>query len=364
MFRTAIPPAPGRIVTVTPANEPASSPSIAELTMRIGLTLPNRAISFGVVTAEDLLRMAEIADRSDLFQSVWVGDSLLGKPRFDSTVLLSAIAARTQRVRIGVACMASFSLRDPVQLAQQWASLDLLANGRTVLTACTGIVEQAGGQVEGRLYNVRPKDRVSRMLEWIEILKRLWTADDVTFEGEHYRFSGISIQPKPAAKPRPPIWIANNAGRGTPLHQRTPEQAAFISRTNTRVATVADGWQTAVCDPEDVAWRIADIRDQAAKLGRDPSTIATHAYHNINLQADRSAALEESKRFLDTYYITDYPASYIDCWTAAGTAADCIAHLERFREIGIDEITLRMTSWDQFGQLRRVMDEVLPAFRD
>jgi alkanesulfonate monooxygenase SsuD/methylene tetrahydromethanopterin reductase-like flavin-dependent oxidoreductase (luciferase family) len=331
--------------------------------VRIGLTLPNRAISFGVVTAEDLLRMAEIADQSDLFQSVWVGDSLLGKPRFDSTVMLSAIAARTQRVRIGVACMASFPLRDPVQLAYQWASLDLLARGRTVLTACTGIVEQAGGVVEGRLYNVRPRDRAERLIEWIEILKRLWTQDNVSFEGEHYQFSGISIEPKPAAKPRPPIWIANNAGRGVPLHQRTPEQLAFISRTNHRVALVADGWETAVCDPDDVAWRIADIRDQAAKLGRDPSEIATHVYHNINLQADRTAALDESKRFLDTYYMTDYARGYVDCWTAAGSAEDCIAHLDRFRQIGIDEVTVRITSWDQFGQLRRVMDEVLPAFQ-
>jgi len=331
--------------------------------MRIGLTLPNRAISFGVVTAEDLLRMAEIADQSDLFQSVWVGDSLLGKPRFDSTVMLSAIAARTERIRIGVACMASFPLRDPVQLAYQWASLDLLARGRTVLTACTGVVEQAGGAVEGRLYNVRPRERAERLIEWVEILKRLWTQDDVTFEGQHYRFSGITIEPKPAAKPRPPIWIANNAGRKTPLHQRTPEQLEFIRRTNTRVAAFADGWQTAVCDVDDVAWRLADIRDQAAKLGRDPSEIESHVYHNINLQADRTAALEESKRFLDIYYMTDYRPEYIDCWTAAGSAAECIAHLERFRQIGIDEVTLRITSWDQFGQLPRVMDEVLPAFR-
>jgi alkanesulfonate monooxygenase SsuD/methylene tetrahydromethanopterin reductase-like flavin-dependent oxidoreductase (luciferase family) len=331
--------------------------------VRIGLTLPNRAISFGVVTAEDLLKMAEIADRSGLFQSVWVGDSLLGKPRFDSTILLGAIAARTEQIRMGVACMASFSLRDPVQLAYQWASLDLLSRGRTVLTACTGIVEQAGGQVEGRLYNVRPRDRVGRLLEWIEILKRLWTEDNVSFDGEHYQFSGITIEPKPAAKPRPPIWIANNAGRGVPLHERTPEQLAFISRTNTRVAAVADGWQTAVCDPDDVAWRMADIRRQAVELGRDPAEIETHAYHNINLQPDRNAALEESKRFLDTYYITNYPAKYVDCWTAAGTAAECIAHLERFREIGIDEVTLRITSWDQFGQLPRVMEEVLPAFQ-
>src|SRR5215204_6025156 len=115
--------------------------------MKIGLTLPNRGVLFGATTAEQMLQMAEVADRSEQFASVWVGDSLLGKPRMESIALLAGIAARTKTVRLGPACMASFPLRDPVLLAYQWASLDLLAEGRSVLVACTGIVEQAGYQV-------------------------------------------------------------------------------------------------------------------------------------------------------------------------------------------------------------------------
>src|SRR5690606_24798112 len=109
--------------------------------------------------------------------------------------------------------MASFPLRDPVLLAYQWASLDLLAAGRTVLVACTGIVPQEGGRIEGALYGVERRDRVRRLIEWIALLKRLWTEEEVTFEGEYYRCEGITIEPKPVAKPRPPIWIASNAGR-------------------------------------------------------------------------------------------------------------------------------------------------------
>ena len=122
--------------------------------MRFGLTLPNRGVLFGVTTPEQMLRMAQIADESELFQSVWVGDSLLGKPRMESIALLGGIAARTSRVRLGPACMASFPLRDPVLLAYQWASLDLLSGGRTVLVVCTGIVPQAGGRIEGELYGL------------------------------------------------------------------------------------------------------------------------------------------------------------------------------------------------------------------
>ena len=83
--------------------------------------------------------MSEIAEQSGCYQSVWVGDSLLGKPRMESIALLAGVAARTKKVRLGPACMASFPLRDPVLLAYQWASLDLLAAGRTILVVCTGI---------------------------------------------------------------------------------------------------------------------------------------------------------------------------------------------------------------------------------
>src|SRR4051794_29647807 len=101
--------------------------------MKFGLTLPNRGVLIGITTVEEMLQMAEIADQSELFQSVWVGDSLFGKPRLESMMILAALASRTKKVRLGPACMASFPLRDPVLLAYQWASLDLISEGRTVL---------------------------------------------------------------------------------------------------------------------------------------------------------------------------------------------------------------------------------------
>jgi alkanesulfonate monooxygenase SsuD/methylene tetrahydromethanopterin reductase-like flavin-dependent oxidoreductase (luciferase family) len=251
--------------------------------------------------------------------------------------------------------MASFPLRDPVLLAYQWASLDLLSGGRTVLVVCTGIVPQEGGRIEGELYGLQPRDRVQRMLEWIDLVKLLWTQDNVSFEGRHYRCEGITIDPKPAAKPRPPIWIANNPPRG--------DQEA-VRRTLRRVVNHADGWETSLWDAADVGWRMHELRRLAAEAGRDPATIETHLYHNINVNEDRQAALDESKRFLDTYYTMDYPPSFIDGWTATGSPAECVEHLRVYKDMGFDEVTLRMTSWDQFGQLDRVMREVLPRLID
>jgi len=320
--------------------------------MDFGFTLPNRGVMFGATTAEEMLQTAEIADRSGQFRSVWVGDSLFGKPRMESVTLLSGVAARTRNVRLGAACMASFTLRDPVQLAYQWASLDLLSQGRTVMVGCTGIVPQAGGRLEDETYHVDNKARVERLTEWITILKRLWTEENVTHQGKHYQFANLTVEPKPAATPRPPIWIANNA-RG---------DRATIERTHLRVARHADGWQTSIADPADLAWRINDVRQKAKDLGRDPASIATHLYHNININEDRQAALEESKKFLDIYYSTDYPLPFVEQWVAAGSPEECVEHLRVIERIGFDEVTVRVTSWDQQAQLKRVMEEVLPHF--
>jgi alkanesulfonate monooxygenase SsuD/methylene tetrahydromethanopterin reductase-like flavin-dependent oxidoreductase (luciferase family) len=317
--------------------------------MKFGLTLPNRGVLFGVTTPEQMLQMAEIADQSEAFQSVWVGDSLLGKPRMESVALLAGVAARTKRVRLGPACMASFTLRDPVLLAYQWASLDLLAEGRTAIVACTGIVPQEGGRIEGRLYGLTNQDRVQRLIEWITLIKRLWTEESVTFAGKHYRCEGITIEPKPAAKPRPPIWIANNA----------QGDRVLIERTHRRVVKHADGWQTSIPYPDEVRWRLADIRQKASDSGRDPATLPTSVYHNINVNEDKDAALAESQRFLREYYAMDMDER-AKSWVATGSPEQCIEHLRVYKEMGISEIALRITAWDQWGQLKRVTEEVLP----
>src|SRR6476659_426423 len=111
--------------------------------VRFGLSLPNRAVLFGV-PPELLLRTAEQAEASGMFDSVWVGDNFLSRPRLEAIVTLSALAARTQRLKLGVICLATFTQRSPLQLAIQWGSLDLLSSGRTILAVCLGKSAKAG----------------------------------------------------------------------------------------------------------------------------------------------------------------------------------------------------------------------------
>jgi alkanesulfonate monooxygenase SsuD/methylene tetrahydromethanopterin reductase-like flavin-dependent oxidoreductase (luciferase family) len=317
---------------------------------QFGLTLANRGVVIGVTTVEQMLEMSEIADASSVYDWVWVGDSILAKPRLEAVALLSAVAARTKKVKMGPACMASMALRHPITLATQWASLDLISGGRTVFVACTGLGSADAQGKEARTYNMERKDRAPRMEEQIEIFKRLWSEDHVSFKGNYYGFEDVTLQPKPAQKPRPPIWIAH-------AHKGMPK---FIERAQRRTARIADGYMAAQGNPEDYRSTLKSITGFMREYGRDPNTLATSLYYNININEDRKAAFEESTRFLNAYYMTNFKPEVVESWLAYGSPEQCIARLREYIDVGIKVITMRLTGWDQMGQLKRCMEEVLP----
>src|SRR5437870_8287865 len=151
---------------------------------RYGLSLPNRGVLFGATSSDELLEVSEQAEASGAFDSVWVGDSIFAKPRLESLVLLSAIAARTRRVRLGTCCLSTFPLRDPIFLAAQWAALDQISHGRMVLGACIGgSLPREKAVAEFAVFKQPLSERVPRLEEGIAILRRLWAEDHVTHEG-------------------------------------------------------------------------------------------------------------------------------------------------------------------------------------
>src|SRR3984893_17980165 len=136
---------------------------------RFGLTLPNRGVIIGATTVAEMLEMAEWAE-SARWDSVWVGDSILAKPRLDALVLLGALAARTKRVKLGPACFASTPLRDALLLAYQWISLDYLSNGRSIFVSCQGAQGSGLFEEEFAAFGIDPASRMRRQEEAIEIL--------------------------------------------------------------------------------------------------------------------------------------------------------------------------------------------------
>ena len=327
-----------------------------------GLTLANRGVIIGIVKAGDLIELAQEAEAAGAFDAVWVGDSLLAKPRLESVTLLGALAGATRRLRLGVGCLATFVHRHPVLFAQQWVSLDVLSGGRAWLAVCLGGPdEQSPAQAQEHLVmGIRSGERVGRLEEGIVILRRLFHEKKVSHDGRFYRFEDVTLEPAPVQQPCP-IWIASNP-TGLTWKGGASASEAVVERAFRRVARYADGWMTNKVSPDQFRRQWARITAMAREEGRDPARLGSALYHNLNINADRRAALEESKAFLDRYYSSNFSPAFVEGWTAAGSPQQCIAELARYFEAGMQHIALRLTSWDQRGQLKRFLSEIAPAF--
>jgi alkanesulfonate monooxygenase SsuD/methylene tetrahydromethanopterin reductase-like flavin-dependent oxidoreductase (luciferase family) len=327
----------------------------------LGLILPNRAVVLGAVTARDLIDLTTAAEGSGAFDTMWVGDSLLAKPRLESVTLLSALAGVTTRARLGVGCMATFVHRHPVLLAHQWASLDVLSGGRSWLAVCLGGPNEAGAAQarEHAAMSIAAKERVGRLEEGIVILRRLFAEDKVSHEGVFYRFEDVTIEPHPIQQPCP-IWIASNP-TGLTWKGGASASEAVVERSLRRVARYADGWMTNKLSPDEFRQQWGRILAMAREEGRDPARLGSALYHNINISEDRQAGFEESKAFLDRYYTAKFSPAFVEGWTISGAPERCIGELRAYFEAGVGHMALRLTSWDQRGQLARFLNEVAPA---
>jgi len=325
--------------------------------VKFGLTLSNRGVPLGLTTPDKLLELAEMADASGAFEHVWVGDSIMAKPRMESITLMAGIAARTRRVKIGPACMASFPSRNPILLAYQWASLDLLSNGRMILAACMGgSVGEQQHRVEYTNMGIQASVRAQLMEENITILRKLWTEDRVTYEGKFHKLEGAFIEPKPVQNP-PPIWVVS-----APRNPRRPvpdEKPHIVERSLRRVARMGDGWMTVATPASSFAEFRREIFGYTRQYGRSFENFPCCMYYNI--KENREEAFQESKKYLEYYYYpTRFTRQGVEDWVALGTTHQCIKQIQTYIDAGASDITLRFLSWDQKAQFKRCVEEVLP----
>lgn len=310
-------------------------------------------------TTHQLTARAADLEQSGLLDALWVGD---GPPvgwihgSEELIVRLALLASRTTRIRLGVACMASFATRDPLYLAAQWASLDRLAGpGRMILVACQGQPYRYEG--EDRAFGIPwGRVRVQRMEEGIEALRAIWTHERVNYAGKYLSYSDLIAGPKPATQPHPPIWIAanprpSNGGRGS------------IERMIRRVARLADGWQTAVISAQAFGEQWRAILDALRANGRDPAAFPNCLYYNVVINDDREAAFAEAQAWHEQFYRKPWPRPLLENWVAYGSPQDVIEKLRTYIDAGVQEFALRLSAFDKRAQLKRLMDEVLPAFR-
>jgi alkanesulfonate monooxygenase SsuD/methylene tetrahydromethanopterin reductase-like flavin-dependent oxidoreductase (luciferase family) len=324
--------------------------------VKFGITLSNRGVLVGLCSARDLLALADAVEACPLMDSIWCGDALFVNRRLDALTLLAAVAGRTERVLLGPACMGSFALRNPLVFAYEWASLDVLSNGRTRLVACAGGGAGALWEAESTALNVAPGERRRRMIENMHVLRHLWAKDNEPFQGEFTAFSNVTLEPKPVQSPCP-IWLATNAERLSKGQADSGGSEAALAR----VGKIADGWMTHSVSPQGFQHSWDFILQIGRANGRDMSSFDNVLYHHINVNDDKDAALADSKKFLDLYYSANYSKERLEAWLTYGPPGDCIEHLKRFKASGCRRITFRIsTMGDPLVQFRRVVEDVLP----
>ena len=191
-------------------------------TVEFGVNLNNRepliAPGYGMPELLDLSQHVEELG----FSSVWVGDSLFSKPRYEPISLLAAISQRTKDVKLGTACLVS-SPRNPLYLALEWATLDIISGGRTIFGCCAGNPEK-GVRREFEAVGLDFDRRFDIFEEGLEILRQLWIDGTVTHKGATYDYddisfySGTEMGPLMPIQRPPPFWIVSNPRLVTDAH--------------------------------------------------------------------------------------------------------------------------------------------------
>ncbi|WP_327400105.1 LLM class flavin-dependent oxidoreductase [Streptomyces sp. NBC_01288] len=241
-------------------------------TVRFGIKTTPMHVSY-----EDIRRVWLEADTVPEIADAWLWDHLLpvAGPKdgqiHEGWTLLSALAAQTRRLRLGL-LVTSNRVRPPAVLGKMASTVDVISGGRLVLGLGVGGTHQppGAGGIEGAnpaiaeyeaygLSLVPPGEGLARLAETVEILKGMWTRDVFDFEGSYYRLRGNRSEPKPVQQPGPPLLIG---GWGTRLLRLVAEHADIWNVPGPPHNTV-----------EYVAERARVLDAHCAGLGRDPGEI-------------------------------------------------------------------------------------------
>ena len=172
------------------------------------------------------------------FDGFWAPETPTNRgPSMDTFAVLCYAAAATKRITVGSNVLL-LPLHHPSWVAKQWGTLDILSGGRTVL--CVGAAGEYPKQFEA--VGIPKPERGKRTDEGIDVIRNLWTEEVSTYHGEMFRFEGITREPKPVAKPHPPIWVG---GRPGGIEFDLQGNRHFKSRTAAimRAAERGDGWR-------------------------------------------------------------------------------------------------------------------------
>jgi probable F420-dependent oxidoreductase len=292
--------------------------------------------------------MASVADLAEEvgLASVWFGDHILfpahstspypivghpdgtpvrsEEPVFDPLAVMGWIGGRTRRIKLALSVLV-VPYRNPVVAAKFFASLDVLTGGgRIIIGAGVGVMEEEFEALDAPYALRGPVTD-----DYLRVMRELWTSDDPSFEGEHYRLRpGLRFLPKPV-NGSIPIWIGGNTGRAL-----------------RRTARLGDGWLAVYCSHEEIAEKWDRLQQLTAAEGRDPATVT----------------LAHQMRF----FINQEP--YPDAPPGVGSVSKVVDDISRMAELGVGHLELAMppgpTTESILDQIHRLAEDVIPRLPD
>jgi F420-dependent oxidoreductase-like protein len=309
-----------------------------------------RPLRFGVTLPQIKRSWAEARDAAVEFDrlgydSVWVCDHLYGVPLptlpiLEAWSLLAAVAAVTERVRLGTLVTPPF-FRNPAVLAKQIATLDAISGGRAAPGFGAGWLEPEF-RGHGCPFPSLP-ERLRALDESLEIMKRMWTEEKVTFAGRHFSVQEVLCEPKPAR--RPPILVG---GGGEKLLMRI-------------AARHADVWNNMAVFQAQLGRKVEALRRRCDEVGRDFDEIEVSQQCVVVIAADREAAAAQLEKARKIY--GGHLGASLEEHGIWGGPEQVIERIERHRALGCTFFPIEFFGRDTRAPARLFAEKVMPAFR-
>jgi len=278
------------------------------------------------------------------YDSLWVWDHILlgvdpNFPIVDSLTLLTAIAARTTRIKLSTGILV-LPLRNPVLLAKQLSTMDQLSNGRLLMAMAVGWYKR-----EFDAAGIPFEQRGRIMDDNLEILKRFWMEDKVDGEWTNHKVSAGVMYPKPIQKPRPPLLIGG-----------------YVDKVLKRAAEKGDGWLTYFYKPESFAISWEKLRNFAAEAGKNPDELMNGAQLPIMVGKSRKDVEGPMMEWLNRDFdIAQGSLSTMDS-AIMGTVDECVAQLKEHLAVGVQKIIFVPYKY-QMDQCEIIAKEIIPKLK-
>ena len=271
--------------------------------------------------------------------SLWFTDRIVSPLlSLESVVAMSFVAAWTERLKIGTSVIA-LPLRNPTVLSKEIATIDFLSGGRCLPAVGLGTEDE----LEYEACGTKKKTRVSRTEEAIEIMRLLWSEDDITYHGKHFTLNGVTVTPKPIQKNLPPIWLGG----------RSP---AAIERT----ARIGDGWLVSSATVDEISAGVSKIKEKAPEYNNDIEDDHYGALFNYCIADTKSEAIELGKPWTPLRR----QDVNIENLHAFGPPDVLINMIEEHIDAGITKFTLRPSCPPEmnYEQMKILGHEIIPKF--